>query len=217
MLRGRSTRMRFIVLVLVPVIALIGLSAAALALTLNSFLTVDQAVSVRNAVTNPVTAAQLQLSAERGLALEYLADPSHVRLLKLLGQEPTTDEAINGYLGAATRTRPNASPGEFRASRKWVAELATLHQLRATVVSVGLSRADAAASYSALIAGADDVLTQAVLPVLGTSALIQANDLLTLPKSLQAAADERDLFAADLATHSYPAADSRLVSELVVQ
>jgi len=43
MLRRRSIRMRIIVLVLVPVIALIGLYAVALALTLNSFLTVDQA------------------------------------------------------------------------------------------------------------------------------------------------------------------------------
>jgi anti-sigma regulatory factor (Ser/Thr protein kinase) len=68
-----------------------------------------------------------------------------------------------------------------------------------------------------LIAGADFVLTQAVLPVLNTAALIQANSILTMEESLQAAAEERDLFAADLAAHNYPVADSRLVNQLMVQ
>jgi anti-sigma regulatory factor (Ser/Thr protein kinase) len=217
MLRRRSMRMRIIVLVLVPVVALIGLYAVALSLTLSSFLSLKQAADVRNEVTTPVTNVQLQLSTERGLALQYLADPTHAGLLRMLSQEPATDATIRTYLDTATKTGQSSGAGEQRASQRWATELGSLHALRATVVSVGLSRASAAASYSALIAGADIVLTQAVLPVLRTSALIQASDILNMEESLQAVAEERDLFAADLAAHSYPAADSRLVTQLIVQ
>ncbi len=217
MLRRRSIRTRIIVLVLVPVIALIGLYAVALSLTLSSYLSLVQAGNVKNAITNPATNVQFQLSTERGLALEYLADPSHPRLLDLLAEEPETDAAINAFTTTAAQAHSDASPGERRAIQTWETDLATLRSLRATVVNIGLSRAAAASSYSDLIAGADYVLTQAVLPVLGTSALIQANDVLTMEESLQAVAEERDLFTADLTTHSYPAADARLVNQLMVQ
>jgi hypothetical protein len=83
MLRRRSIRTRITVLVLVPVIALICLYVVALSLTLSSYLSLLRAASVRNAVTNPITNVQLQLSTERGLALQYLADPSHTRLLSV--------------------------------------------------------------------------------------------------------------------------------------
>src|SRR5215469_12262364 len=199
MLRRRSIRTRIIVLVLVPVIALIGLYAVALSLTLSSFLSIKQAADVRNQVTSPVTNVQLQLRVERALALQYLANPTHPRLITLLSQEPKTDAAISAYVNAAARTNQNAGPAERHASQRWTGELTTLHALRATVVSIGLSRASAAVSYSTLIAGADFVLTQAVLPVLSTPALLQANDVLTMEESLQAVAEERDLFAADLA------------------
>src|SRR5215469_15155400 len=106
MLRRRSIRMRIIVLVLVPVIALIALYAVALSLTLSSFISLSHSADVRNEVTNPVTDVQLQLSAERGFALQYLADPTHARLLALLTQEPKTDAAVNGFLVAQGRARP---------------------------------------------------------------------------------------------------------------
>ena len=217
MLRRRSIRMRIIVLVLVPVVALIALYAVALSLTVSSFLALKQAADVRNQVTNPVTNVQLELSDERALALQYLANPTRVKLSALLAQEPKTDAAIRSYLNSTSRTNQNAEPGERHASHRWAGQLANLPGLRATIESVGLSRASAAVSYSTLIAGADFVLTQAVLPVLSTSALIQANAILTMEESLQAAAEERDLFAADLAAHNYPAADSRLVNQLIVQ
>src|SRR5215469_4241340 len=98
MLRRRSIRTRIIVLVLVPVVALIGLYAVALSLTLSSFLSLHQSADIHNELTNPVTNVQLQLSKERGLALRYLADPIHARLLQMLSQEAKTDGAVGGYL-----------------------------------------------------------------------------------------------------------------------
>src|SRR5215469_2426297 len=162
MLRRRSIRMRIIVLVLVPVVALMGLYAVALSLTLSSFLSLKAADDIRNEVTNPITNVQLQLSAERALALQYLANPSRPKLNILLSQEPRTDAAVSGYLNAAARTNPSAGLAEREASQRWAEQLATLRVLRQTVVNIGLSRASAAVSYSTLIAGADFVLTQAV-------------------------------------------------------
>jgi hypothetical protein len=126
MLRRRSIRMRIIVLVLVPVVALIGLYAVALSLTLSRFLSLNEAADIHSELTNPVTNVQLQLSKERGLALRYLADPTHARLLQMLSQEAKTDAAISGYLGVARKTDPSAGVGERRASEKWAADLGTL-------------------------------------------------------------------------------------------
>src|SRR5215469_539317 len=116
MLRRRSIRMRIIVLVLVPVVALIGLYAVSLSLTLSSFLSLKTAADIRNEVANPITNVQLQLSMERGLALRYLANPTHPKLIRLLSQEPKTDGAIGAYLNAAARTNPNATTAERQAS-----------------------------------------------------------------------------------------------------
>ncbi len=88
MLRRRSVRMRIVVLVLVPVVALIGLYGVVLSLTLGSLFSFQQGSRVGNEVTTPVSNVQLQVSVERALALQYLADPTHARLAKLLGQEP---------------------------------------------------------------------------------------------------------------------------------
>lgn len=217
MLRRRSIRTRIVVLVLVPVVALIGLYAVALTLTLSSYLSLEQAANVRSQVTNPVADVQLQLSSERGLALQYLADPTHPRLLRLLMQESKTDAAVSGYLSAARKTDGAAGADEQRAARQWAAELGTLRELRERVLSATVRQPSAAAAYSTMIDGADPVLTQAMLPGLKTSALIQVNDILTMEKSLQVAGEERDLVAADLATHSSSAADRSLLTQLIVQ
>src|SRR5215469_9535538 len=134
MLSRRSIRMRIIVLVLVPVIALIGLYAVALTLTLSSYLALSRSANVRNEVTGPVTNVQVQLSAERELALRYLANPTHARLVGLLTQEPKTDAAVNGFLDVAGKAHSQAAPGEQRAIEKWAADLATLPGLRQGVV-----------------------------------------------------------------------------------
>jgi signal transduction histidine kinase len=217
MLRRRSIRMRIIVLVLVPVVALIALYGVALSLTLSSYLSLLQAGSVRGSVSGPVTSLQSELTAERGLALGYLANPTHARLNILLEQEQDTDSAEGTYLSAAAGTQNQASAGERRATRTWASDLAKLDGLRATVVNVSLSRADAAQAYSGLISGGDYVVTQAVLPELTTSDAAQANDVLAMEQSLEAVTEERDVLSTDLASRTYPVPDTRLLSTLVAQ
>src|SRR5580658_4511445 len=122
MLRRRSVRLRIVVLVLVPVIALIGLYSVLLAITMGSLLSLRQAASVRNDVTQPVSAVQLQVSIERKLALQYLAYPSHFRLGQLLSQEAKSDAAVQSFTTAASTVLASAGSGETRAIRAWSAQ-----------------------------------------------------------------------------------------------
>jgi len=216
MLRRRSVRFRIIVLVLVPVIALIGLYATVLALTLGSVSSLRSAASVRDQVTKPLSNAQLQLSAERAFALQYLANPSHRRLLAYLGQEPTTDAAIRRLNAAAAEVAQRSTTGEARALNMLSRKLAGLRDLRGTVVSLGLSRAEAATAYGGIISGGNNVIIQAILPLLDTPGAVQANNLVVMEESLQAAAEERDLFSADLTSRTFPGSDRRLVNQLIV-
>jgi anti-sigma regulatory factor (Ser/Thr protein kinase) len=217
MLRRRSVRFRIVVLVLVPVIALIGLYATVLALTIGSVASFRAAASVRQQVTRPLSNAQLQLSAERALALLYLADPTHVRLLEYLAQEPKTDTAIREFNAAATAVSVKSSAGEQRALRVMGRKISGLRDLRGSIVSLSVSRAEAAAEYGVIIAGGNNVLIQAILPLLDTPGAVQANNLVVMDESLQAAAEERDLFNSDLLARTYPGSDRRLISELIIQ
>jgi signal transduction histidine kinase len=216
MLRRRSVRFRIIVLVLVPVIALIGLYATVLALTLGSVSSLRAAASVRDQVTKPLTNAQLALSSERALALEYLANPTHARLLAYLGQEPVTDADMRRFNAAAAAAEPKSTEGEVRALAALSRKFSRLRDLRASVVSLGLSRAAAASAYGTIISGGNNVIVQAILPLLDTPGAVQADNLVVMEESLQAAAEERDLFTADLTSHSYPGSDRRLVIQLIV-
>jgi anti-sigma regulatory factor (Ser/Thr protein kinase) len=216
MLRRRSVRFRIIVLVLVPVLALIGLYATVLALTLGSVAALRAATHVRSQVTRPLTNAELQLSSERAFALLYLADPTHVRLLEFVNQEPRTDTAIRRFNAAAAFVAPKSSVGEQRALRVLLRKLSELRDLRGTIVSHEVSRAEAAAAYGAIISGGNNVIIQSILPLLDTPGAVQANNLVVMEESLEAGAEERDLFSSDLVSHTYPGSDRRLVTQLII-
>ncbi len=217
MLRRRSIRLRIIVLVLVPVIALIGLYGLLVTLSLNSYVSLEEAETVRADVTTPVTSIQLQVSRERMLALEYLAKPTHYRLSQLLTQEAKSDSAIRAYDSVTAVALSKGVSAERQAIRSWSAKLGTLGELRGTVVSLDLSRSAAASTYSQIVNGGNAVIIQALLPLLATPGVIQANDLLVLEQSLQAEGEESNLFLADLSEHSYPPNDRRLINQLIVQ
>ncbi|HVB42974.1 MAG TPA: nitrate- and nitrite sensing domain-containing protein [Streptosporangiaceae bacterium] len=218
MLHSRSVRLRIIALVILPVIALIGLYGVVLSLTLSSYVSLRQASNVQNDITNPISNVQTQLSTERTIALQYLSDPTHARLNLLIAQEPKTDAAVAIYDTAASAAIARGTGvAERDALRNWSTALATLHELRTTVASAGLTRADAAIGYSALVFGGDSVLDQVTIPLLDTSDAVQVTDIVTLDQSLQVVAEESDLVTADLLTHTFPVTDRQLINQLVVQ
>ena len=217
MLRRRSIRLRILVLVLVPVVALIGLYAVVIDLTLNSFLTLRQASSVQTEITTPVSNLQAELTIERGLALQYMANPAHAGLSVLLAQTRRTDGVARLFLAAAASPAVSGAGGdELHAIDVWRADLGTLDQLRASVTKLAVTRLDALNAYSNIISDGNTVTDQAILPLLTGTVGIQANDIIDIEKSAQTVAEESDLLRADLAAPTFPGADLQLFGQLVV-
>src|SRR5215470_17867245 len=136
MLRRRSIRLRIIVLVLVPVLALLGLYVVVLNLTLGKLLTLKQEASVRQLVALPVAHVQVQLGKERTLAVQYLAIPGHGDLKQLLLQEHRTDASIRAYRGAVqTALNSGPAPKEGEAFLAWQSALRRIDVLRTSVAS----------------------------------------------------------------------------------
>jgi signal transduction histidine kinase len=217
MLRRRSIRLRIIVLVLVPVIGLLVLYAGLLNLTLGKVLTLRQEAAIRRLVALPVTDVQRQLADERGFALRHLARPGHTQLKLLFGQEKKTDAAIRRF-GAAVQTALNSSPArkERQALRSWQAHLQKMGDLRTSTARLALSKIDAAGAYSTVLEEGNNVLNQAIQPVLTGPLGLQATDLLTMAKASQALGEESDLLSADLSVRSFPPEDMMLVNQLAV-
>src|SRR5713101_6175224 len=88
--------------------------------------------------------------------------------------------------------------------------------LRTSVASLGLSKIDAAGAYSTVLEEGDNVLNQAILPVLTGPLGLQATDLLTMAKAAQALGEESDLLRGDLTARSFPPEDLMLVNQLAV-
>jgi len=217
MLRRRSIRLRIIVLAVVPMVALLGLYAELLNLTLGHLLTLRQQASIRQLVSLPVTNVQNQLAKERTLALQYLASPSGGNLSLLEGQERKTNSSIDRFrtaVRAALRSGP--VPRERDAFASWQAHLAKIGSVRTSVHSLGLTTIAAVDAYSTVLNEGDNVLSQAITPVLTGSLGVQATDVLTMAKAAQNLGEESDLLRADLIAHSFPSADVMLINQLVV-
>jgi signal transduction histidine kinase len=218
MLRRRSIRLRIIVLVLVPVIGLIGLYAEVLNLTVGKVLTLRQEASIRELVALPVANVQRQLASERALALQYLARPGHDDLKALLKQKTNTDAAIRRFGTAVNRALDGGPVAKERSAfLSWQTSLKKVRDLRSSVVSLSLTKIQAAGGYSTIIEGGDNVLNQAIIPVLTGPLGIQAADLLSMTKASQALGEESDLVRADLIAGSFPADELTLINQLAVQ
>ena len=217
MLRRRSIRLRIIVLVLVPVVALLGLYAEVLSLSLSSLLTFKREAAIRQLVALPVAHVQTQLARERTLALQYLASPGKADLQLLLLQEQRTDRTVTQF-GTAVRTalRSGPVPRERAAFLSWQDRLGQITELRTAVASQGMNTLDAAGAYSDLLNQGDNVLNQAIIPVLTGPLGVQATDVLTMAKVSQTVGEESDLIRADLIAGSFPPADLSLIDQLAV-
>src|SRR5579875_3196291 len=112
MLRRRSIRLRILMLVLIPVVALAGLYGVVLDLTAGHLITLVRAARLQQALGNPTSAVQDALAA----ALAYLDSPGRPGArAALVAQEHRTDAAIAAYGRAASAAAQSASPGERSA------------------------------------------------------------------------------------------------------
>ncbi|HEX9032758.1 MAG TPA: nitrate- and nitrite sensing domain-containing protein [Streptosporangiaceae bacterium] len=217
MLRRRSIRLRIIVLVLAPVIALFGLYAVVLNLTLGNILTLQREAAIRTDVAIPVAHVQTQLGFERTLALLYIVQPTSANLDLLIQQERRTDAAIKAYrLAVSEALSKGPVPKEQQALLSWQAHLGEMNQLRTRVLSDGLLTSAAAEAYSSKLAEGDNVLNQAIIPVLTGPLGIQATDILNMARADQALGEEGSLMRADLTAHSFTPSDVQLIDQLII-
>src|SRR5260370_11893452 len=108
-LRHRSIRLRVGILIVVPVLCLLGLYAFVVSITLGNAMAAARAKSIRIDVANPVTAFQVQLAAERHLALQLLANPTNTAAQTAFGQqESNTQRALNTL--SLAMASPNGTP-----------------------------------------------------------------------------------------------------------
>ncbi len=219
MLRRRSIRLRILMLVLIPVVALAGLYGVVLDLTAGHLITLVRAARLQQALGNPTSAVQDALAAELATALEYLDSPGRPGArAALVAQEHRTDAAIAAYGRAASAAAQSASPGERSALSVFGADLAHLGALRSSVLGLRADTTGTAGAYANAISDGNNVLIQAILPlVTDTSSGIEAVNLVTLNASLQTMEEEYALVRADLMAHSISTADQQLVAELSVQ
>jgi hypothetical protein len=215
MQRRRSVRVRILVLVLIPVIALVALYGVIVNITLGDLLSLGQAAGVRDALTNPTTNVQRQLAAERSIAVAYLAGIGHAEPPTSLAiQQHATDLAVQSFDHAAARVLGRANVPLRRAILSFRRQLWALSELRALVASQRLTPNDAAGSYSAMVGSGDNVLTQSILPLVSNAAGTQALDVVSLDQSLQAMLEEGDVVKADLTARSFSANDLTLINSL---
>jgi hypothetical protein len=218
MLRRRSIRLRIVVLVLVPAVALLGVYAEVLSLTLSHLLTLRHEAAIRQAVTRPVLNVQRQLGKERTLAVQYLAGTSSIPPRALLTQEQETDIAVARFRGAVQTALSNAPvPAERQAILSWRGRLAGIGGLRTSVQNRGITKNGAAEAYSGILTEGDNVITQADVAVLTGPLLVQAADVLTMTRASQAVGEESDLLRGDLLAGSFSSASLTQISGLAVQ
>ncbi|MHB1434220.1 MAG: sensor histidine kinase, partial [Streptosporangiaceae bacterium] len=218
MLRRRSVRSRILVLVLLPVLALVGLYAVVLDLTVGSYLGLRQAATTRHQLAGRISQVQRQLAAEQFDAALYIASGRNSVLVSLIAQERKTTAAVRSFTIAASS--PGVLRGTSSAAREaisaWRADLSGLSQLRAKVTSLSVTPADALTEYGSLISGGEQVAEQVITPLLNGPTAVQASHLLAMGSALQAAREETDLLQVDLAAGSFPASDQGYFIRLAV-
>ncbi|MHB1597208.1 MAG: sensor histidine kinase, partial [Streptosporangiaceae bacterium] len=218
MLRRRSVRSRILILVLLPVLALVGLYAVVLDLTVGSYLGLRQAATTRHQLAGRISQVQRQLATEQFDAALYIASGRNSVLVSLIAQERKTTAAVRSFTTASSS--PGILSGTSSAAQQaitaWRADLAGLAQLRAKVTSLSVTPADALTAYGTLISAGEQVAEQVITPLLNGSTAVQASHLLAMGSALQAAREETDLLRADLAAGSFPPSDQQYFIRLAV-
>src|SRR5262249_20035398 len=86
--------------------------------------------------------------------------------------------------------------------------------LRSQVVGFDVSLPAAAGAYSTKVADGDNVLIQAILPLVTNTAGLQAASVTALNASLQTTSEESDVLKAEMTAQVFPVADQHLIRQL---
>ena len=209
-LRHTSIRVRVFLLVLIPLVATVGIYAYAVADQFGTAVGLADAGKVSGATIKPLSATLLAMSAERDAAVRYLVAPSSQAMAGLRQREAATDKVARVAKGVSKSALvvTNASALEKTAARKFVRDLGALSALRDQVASGSISTTTAINQYSAIMDAGIPVAEQAIQETyIGESLATTARAEVNLYAAAMLAAEENDLYSADLATGHMPQAD----------
>jgi signal transduction histidine kinase len=209
-LRHTSIRVRVFLLVLIPLLATIGIYTYAVVGQFGTAVGLANAGKVSGATIKPLSATLLAMSAERDAAVRYLVAPSSQAMAALQQQEAATDKAARVAEGVSKSgpVAANASVLEKAAAAKFARDLGALSVLRGQVASRSISTTAAINQYSAIMDAGIPVAAQAIQETyIGESLATTARAEVNLYAAAMLAAEENDLYSADLATGHMPTAD----------
>lgn len=209
-LRHPSIRVRVFLLVLVPLVATIGIYGYAAIGQYGTAVGLANAGKVSGATIDPISKATQALAAERDAAVYDLVVPSDQARAALEKQEAVTDKAARVVMGVS-RSGPvvaNATALEKRAAAKFVGDLRTLTALRGEVTGGSIGTTAAINSYSAIMADGVTVAEQGLQETyIGQSLATTARAEVKLYTAAMLAAEENDIYSADLARGRMSQAD----------
>jgi len=216
-MRHRSIGLRVGLLIAVPALSLVVLYAFVASLTLSNALTQTRSTAVRNDLGNPIGIFQLEVAAERGLAVLSLATPRSQQIAsELRNQEAATSKSLAQLRAAfsSPAVTAGASSGELAAMRTVVSQGAELSRIRSAVAAGTIGMRTALADYDSIIQSAYVVLDRVFYNEASVQQVTQAIDLVNLDRARQLTLAEGDLLAGDMATGKFPAADRITIASL---
>jgi signal transduction histidine kinase len=216
-MRHRSIGLRVGLLIAVPALSLVVLYAFVASLTLNAALTQTRSTSVRTEVGNPIAIFQLEVAAERGLAVLSLATPGSQQVTSELGiQEAATSKALAQLQAAfsSPAVTARASGAELASMRVVVGQGAELNRIRIAVAAHAIGMRTALGDYDSIIQSAYVVLDRVLYAEASVQQVTQAIDLVNLDRARQLTIAEGDLLAGDMAMHLFPDPDRMTISSL---
>ncbi|HUA29312.1 MAG TPA: nitrate- and nitrite sensing domain-containing protein [Streptosporangiaceae bacterium] len=218
-LRHTSIRMRMLLLVSVPLLALIAVYAYAVVGQFGTAVGLANAGKVSGTTITPVSEALVALNAERGGATLYLATRSGQAAAGYRRDQSVTDRAFN-LLETITSSGPvtaNATALEKAAAAKFIKDdHGALQALRGEVAGATIGRTAAINAYSAVMSDGLRVGEQAIqVSYVSQSLATTARQEVNLYAADMIAAQESDIYSGDALSRQLPAADQKEFAQLV--
>jgi Nitrate and nitrite sensing/Histidine kinase-, DNA gyrase B-, and HSP90-like ATPase len=216
-LRRRSVLLRVALLVVVPLVLLVALSALTVTASVSGALTLIRSRDVMADLGPSVASVQGALTRERALLVVYGAQPTPAAQAALQRQETVTDRAVASFTAAAGSgsVMQSASAGSEKAVAALQASLAGLPRLRAKIAERAISGQQAFTAYSDMIAASYQVLEQAIIQEGNATQVLSAIAVIELAVSNEYLQQESALLNGDFAARAFPASDQQAFVRLV--
>jgi signal transduction histidine kinase len=217
-LRHTSIRLRMILLVLVPLMALILVYGYAVAGQVGTAVGLANAGKISGTTITPVTDTMMALNAERAAAVQYLASRSSAAMAAYQQDEAATDAQFR-LVKTITKSGPvtaNATPLDKADAATFVRDdNGALQALRAEVTDFKIGRTAAINAYSAIMTDGLYVAEQSLQETYVSQSLaITARAEATLYGAEMVALEENDIYSGDVAAGQMPAADQKEFAQL---